>query len=827
MTRRKIAARIAPFLLGLIVFGQSAAGGAMLLHIGSTQPRVAQRGTTVEVVIQGMSLKTARQIIFYKPGIQAISIEPMPDLAHPIGLPHGGRIQEQIRCRFEIAPDCSPGEYPFRVRTDTEITSLGTFQVSPFPVIDENEKGYNSNDTLATAMPVPPNSTVRGKMGPSSRGDVDLYKVPVTSGQRLSVEVDSVRIADIHYGGSEYDLAVRILDDDGKELAANDDNPLHLQDPVASVKIPRDGHAFVEVRRSLFVPSDKDYSVHIGTNSRPLVAFPPGGETGTDQVFEFLGDPLGSIAQTLKVPSDPGAFEYFGDAPSPITLRASPYPNVLEAMEAEFTPVERLPAALNGRIERRDDRDAFRVSVEKGNRLRVRVFAATLGSPIDALLRIRPLMDGQRGNVEVEADDSQLNDRDIFGTGFRSRGGLKDILDPSVIWEAKMTGDYLIEIEDTGGTGGPTAVYRIEVEPVPNSVHTLLSSTAFDWEECVRTSGLVAPQGNRWTVNVNLPQGQGSVYRGELTLSAHGLPAGVTLISPRVPAGRSVWPVQFEADSSAIRGSSLITIVAKPVDPQVNLESRSYQCIPFINHSGGDAWRTVRLDRYVFSVTDPAPFSIHIDPPPAALVRGGELAIPVKVHRRAGFNEPIEFQCDWVAPGVSVQPLAVIPAGESEAVLRITGEGNAPLGKCPFVVSASTARDDLDPYLGTGRVRVSSEIVDLSIAEPFVELASQPEAVRRGSRRKYVWSVQHKSPFEGNASVRLLGLPKGVSTVEPQPSLNRESKEIAFEIEASNEALLGSVRGISCEITVKAAGQEIRQRTGQGTLRIDPLIESK
>ena len=209
------------------------------------------------------------------------------------------------------------------------------------------------------------------------------------------------------------------------------------------------------------------------------------------------------------------------------------------------------------------------------------------------------------------------------------------------------------------------------------------------------------------------------------------------------------------------------------------------------------------------------------------MVRGGELAIPIRIIRQPGFTDPVEFQCDWVSPGVSVQPATVIPSGESDTVLRITGELNAPLGKCPLVVSACTMREDLDPYLGTGRIRVSSAIVDLTIAEPFVELASQPEAVRRGERKSYVWTVQHKSQFEGTASVRLLGLPKGVAVIEPQPVLTRDSKSIAFEIEATNEALLGSVRGVSCEITVQAAGQEIRQRTGSGTLRIDPLIEAK
>lgn len=804
---------------------QMAANAAMLLHVETISPRIGQRGTTVEVIIQGVCLKDAREIVFYRPGIRAVSIEPLPKLANPIGLAHGGRIEEQVRCQFEIAPDCIPGEYPFRIRTATEITSLGTFHVSPFPVVDENEQGHNANDTLQTALPVTPNVTVRGRVGPSGRGDVDLYRVPAIAGASLSVEVDSVRIADIHYGGSEYDLAVRILDEKGQELAANDDNPLHLQDPMVAVKMPYDGVAFVEVRRSVFVPDDRAYCVHIGTNRRPLVAYPLGSQVGTTQAFKLIGDPLGEFTQSIAIPGTAGTFDYFGDAPSPISLRASPFPNVLEDASAAVTVVKQLPAALNGQIDRRDDTDAFRVSVSKGDRLRVRVFAATLGSPIDPKLRIRSVdASGMPSATEMEADDSQLPDRDIFGTSFRSQGGLKDILDPSIIWEPKSDGDYWIELEDTSGSAGPTAVYRIEVEAAPQAVHTYLASTAFDWMECVRTSGLAVPQGNRWTVNLSLPQGQGSNYRGELDLVAHGLPPGVTLVTSRVPAGRTLWPIQFVADASATPSTSRITIEARSTDPSQKLESQSQQNIPFINHSGGDAWRTVKLDSYVLAVTDTAPFSIEIKPPPVALVRGGELAIPVKIQRRPGFNDPVEFQCDWLPPGVGVQPTTTIPAGQTEAVLRVSGEANAPLGNCPLVVVASTIREDLDAYLGTGRIRVSSEIVKLTIAEPFVELASQPESVRRGARKQFTWAVEHKSPFEGTAKVKLLGLPKGVMVIEPLPILTKDSKQIAFEIEATDEALLGSVRGVSCEVIVSAGGQEIRQRTGNGTLRIDPKL---
>src|SRR5665213_634807 len=141
-------------LLFMFAISPSAVAGAMLVHIERVTPRIAQRNTVVDVTIQGMCLKDPREIVFYRPGIRAVDIEVLPNLKYPVGLAHGARIQEQIRCKFEIASDCPLGEHPFRVRTATEITSVATFHVTPFVIENENEQGHNTNDTIATARHV-------------------------------------------------------------------------------------------------------------------------------------------------------------------------------------------------------------------------------------------------------------------------------------------------------------------------------------------------------------------------------------------------------------------------------------------------------------------------------------------------------------------------------------------------------------------------------------------------------------------------------------------------------------------------------------------------
>jgi len=603
-------------ICGLAVCGAEALGGAAL---GRVRPRIGERGTTVEVVLQGKFLAEPQDLVFYKPGIRVVKIEPLPELqgVEPY-------LMEQVKAVLEIAPDCEPGEHPFRVRTATALSNLNTFHVSPFPVVPETTQ---ANGTMQSAQTVGPNVTVLG----AGTTDADFFKVPVEPGSRLSVEVDCVRLADSMNGAGEYDLTLRILDETGRELAVNDDNPLHVGDPLVSLEVPAGlpgGHVYVEVLRSVPAPypPPPPYCVHIGTFRRPLAAFPPGGPAGKPLDVTFLGDPLGEFTETVAVPGKRGTFSWYGGAPSPLSLRSSPYPNLLEDRSAAETRVPALPIAINGVIEKPGDADAYRLTVKKGERYRVRVYASALGHPVDPVIGIRPVgPDGTPGAVEIEGDDDPTwrdGGRDLFGTRIRSGGGYKDTLDPSVIWEAKADGDYLLDIRDLAGGGGPTAIYRIEIEPPPQSVHFVaMSRDLNEWSEMLRHTGLAIPQGGRWTVAFDVLKGQGTTFTGPFDIVAQGLPPGVRLVSPTFsgppvlsPGKTPMWPLQFVADADAKPGAAVITLEARTVDPAVALESHCQQPVPFVRTGGGEACRILRVDRFALAVTEPAPFAIDLRP---------------------------------------------------------------------------------------------------------------------------------------------------------------------------------------------------------------------
>ncbi|WP_395737584.1 serine protease [Prosthecobacter sp.] len=802
-------------ILGLLCFAAPAVVNAMVHHIEAVTPRAGQRGTTVEVILDGAYLKDPREVLFFRPGIKCVEVKALPPMRRN-SLHHGGYREDQVQCTFEIAPDCPLGLHPLKLRTATELTTLSTFAVTAYPVYHEVEQKQGVNDATASAEVVPLGSSVHGRIDSVRLSDVDLYRVSGKAGQHLSVEVDSVWLTERHYAESEFDLMVRLLDANGKELARNDDSALHLQDPIASIVLPKDGDYLVEIKQRVFKDGPRCYYLaHIGDHARPLVAYPAGGKAGTSLQTTLLGDPAGEVKQSVVLPAAAGDFSLFNKMPSPLPMRVSAYDNVLEEKSAEETAVKSLPAALNGVIEAAGDSDAFKVSVKKGERWHMKVFARSLGTPLDPRISIQRV--GAEA-AEVNADDATLEDRGLYAMSRAIQR--KEMMDPAIVWEPKEDGEYVINITDMRGLGDATSVYRIEVEAVRDEIDTFLQARVIDMVECPRLTGITVPQGGQWTVNVNLADGPGNTYKGELDLVAHGLPKGVTMIAPRVRAGQRQTPVQFVAEAGVKPQCALISLECKAVDGRP-LVSHSQQSFPFLGHSGGRAWHSFVVDHYALAVMEPPPFNIEVAQPQIPLSQNGELSLAVKVARQAGFKEDVEYQFDWVPNGVEGEPTITLPADKNEGTLRLSASTAAAPGTYQLAITASTVGGEY--YLGTGRTRTSTKFFDLTIAQPYIALKSNPTAVRRGEKAQVVWDIEHKKPFEGEAEATLLGLPKGVSVVNA-PRFKPGDKQLIFEIAATSEALLGQYKELSCEITVTERGQQIRQRMGKGILRVDPAI---
>ncbi|MEE3366540.1 MAG: serine protease, partial [Planctomycetota bacterium] len=158
-----------------------------------------------------------------------------------------------------------------------------------------------------------------------------------------------------------------------------------------------------------------------------------------------------------------------------------------------------------------------------------------------------------------------------------------------------------------------------------------------------------------------------------------------------------------------------------------------------------------------------------------------------------------------------------------EVEYSLSASPRATPGTWKMTMNATTTGGDA--YSGVGRVRVSSNVIELAVGSPYVALKFKPGAVRRGQVTEIHCDVKHLQPFKQPARARLVGIPKGVSLVGGQYLLGPGDKKIVFKLRASEEALLGRYSQMRCELTFQEAGQSIRQLTENGVLRVDPAVK--
>ena len=219
----------------------------MAPHLASVLPTGGQRGTQLEVSFQGDRLQDAEEIICYEPGLEVLKLSLVTN-----------RI---VTAQVKIAPDCRLGEHHLRLRTATGLSELRTFFVGPYPVVAEKEPNNDPTNAQKIAL----NTTVTGVI---TSEDVDCFAVEARQGDRLSAEVEGMRL-----GRGLFDPRLAVLDSHGAVLADVDDTQLAMQDPFVSLVVPADGTYILRLREATYGGNDDcHYRLHIGAFPRPTAS---------------------------------------------------------------------------------------------------------------------------------------------------------------------------------------------------------------------------------------------------------------------------------------------------------------------------------------------------------------------------------------------------------------------------------------------------------------------------------------------------------------------------------------------------------------------------
>ena len=359
---------------------------------------------------------------------------------------------------------------------------------------------------------------------------------------------------------------------------------------------------------------------------------------------------------------------------------------------------------------------------------------------------------------------------------------------------------------DQLGKGGPDYTYRIEIAPSAPSLSLSIPQVA-RYDSQTRQY-ITVPKGNRFGVMLSAKRNGAP---GGITLSIDGLPTGVRMESSMMSAKQDAMPFVFFADSDAPIAGKLLDLVGAT---DKGVKGHFQQDVEFVYGQNQTVYYGARVDKIMVAVTEAAPFKVRIVEPKVPLVQAGTMDLKVVAERAPGFDEPIALKMLWNPPGISSAADVTIPKGQNMANYTLNSTIAAEPHTWKIAVLASA------PVKG-GPLFVSSQLALLEVSGPFVAGTIERTNAEPGSVAKLVCKLEQKQPFEGKATVKLLGLPEKITASDA--AITKDSKQVVFDLKIDPSISPGSHRALFCSVEIKKGGEVIHQTIASGgILRIVP-----
>lgn len=738
-------------------------------QFSSISPVGMQRGTEIEVQLQGDRLQDFAGMVFYTPGLTLKEIKP---------------VEDKDKAKKAVAvlvadSNCRLGMHVIRLRTDSGLSNMQTFYVGAMPEIEEKEP----NNEFTEPQPIDMNVVVNGIV---QNEDEDFYVVELKKGQRIVAELEGLRI-----GRTNYDPYLAILNEQRFELVRSDDAPLLYQDCVCSLIAPEDGRYILQVRESSYGGNGAaNYRLHVGEFPRPLGVYPGGGRPGEEVEVTMVGDAGGETKTRVKLPDTPGIFDFYaqddkGIAPSPNRMRVIDIPNALEAEpnddRAQATPME-APGAANGAIGAKGDIDYFKFSAKKGEQYDIRVYSREpLRSPLDAVVNVYR----SNGSSVGGNDDS---------------GGLDSYYRLAV----PEDDEYLIRVVDHLQKGGPEFIYRIEITRVTPA----LTMGVPEIRQYVSHFAEV-PQGNNFALLLSAKREN---WGGDLKAELSDLPAGIEYEILEMKGNQTTVPVLLKAAADAPLASALVNVTGKAIDENINVSGGVEQRTMLVRgRNNSDVWGHT-ANRMTLAVTEKIPFKLEIIEPKVPIVRDGSMQLKVKAIREEGFDGEISLRMLYNPPGIGSSASIKIEKDKDEASIPLTANGGAEIGDWNICVIGRAGYK-------SGAVEAATPFAKLTISDRFFDFNFAKTAMEQGAELQYVIEVTKKIDFEGPAKVELLGLPNG-ATAEPT-EITKDSPQAIFTVKATPETKDGRHKSIMARVVIMQNDEPITHTLGAGEIRVD------
>ncbi len=574
----------------------------MITH---AHPVAVQRGQAVVVEVGGQqNFAGAYKVIVSGEGVQA---EVLPPEVKP-NTPPPARLAS-VKLRLTVAADALPGVREFRIATSLGVSSAGQILITQEPVMLD-ATNPRENKPMSVTLPC----VVCGKLAIPEQ--VTNFAFEAEAGEMLTCEVYAARLQDkIHDLQNHADPALTLFDEQGKELAGNDD--YCFADPKLSYLIKHKGKYRLQIRDAKFEGDARwVYALRITQHPDASHVFPLAHSSGMEQTVELIGTGVALQKKApLRIPDATPRGEFLapltwdGQPLMPVPIWVSDLP-VRTPAEAEWPSGIQLeiPCCINGRLTQPRQAHAMRFEAKAGQIIRFEVIARRFGtsfySGLDGAIEIQD----EQGRVLVRVDDQTP--------------GIKD---PLLLFNPPRNGNYTLKLSDLHGKAGDHFIYALEAT-YPQPDFTL---------RCDSDIAMIGP-GCRvpWYVQITRLHG----FNGPVDVSVEGLPEGVEASSCTIPANMTQGLIVLSAAKDAKPDAHRVRVVGKAkVGQGEALQEIAREARPLSEiYLPGGGRGLFEVDLHVVGVTETSDLlEVSVSPETITLKPGEEIKLNVKLARHA------------------------------------------------------------------------------------------------------------------------------------------------------------------------------------------------
>lgn len=355
---------------------------------------------------------------------------------------------------FKISDKAPTGPHLVRLHNADGASGFRVFLIGQQREINETEP----NDELSKiktieALPV----TINGVLEKS--GDIDAFAFHLDAGQCLIASVVGRRL------GAPMDPMLHLYDGSGNELAfAHDGFGL---DPLLVHRARSSGTYIIRISAFAHPPAadvkltgakNDVYRLSLSIGPFARTTWPAGIKRGDKKTLPLL-DLCPDASSTVEVDATgiinkDHVFVPTSDGEGRLRVELGSGPELMEQDISANTALS-APFAINGRIGSSGEDDRYEFSSSKDQKVILSLRAGSLGSALDALLRL-----------EDASGKELLRNEDSIGDG-----------DLRVEWNPPADGKYRLIISDMKRVGSKEAIYRFSVEkPAPAITATVAAS---------------------------------------------------------------------------------------------------------------------------------------------------------------------------------------------------------------------------------------------------------------------------------------------------------------------------------------------------------------